>query len=119
MLLNLLETCIILHDSSSYTVSSVVCNVVFLAGVLSYCIAPTRRHLMCAQLVMQTGINVNTCDIRGIPVLVHACETAHENEQICLLMLQNGADPTKKNEASFIYWIFENFIKESVMDSRD
>ena len=56
---------------------------------------------------MQTSINMNTCDINGVPVLVHACETAHENEQICLMMLQKGADPTKKDEASFT----ENFIE--------
>jgi len=57
--------------------------------------------MMCTQLVMETNINLNACDVHGIPALVHACETAHENEQICLMMLQKGADPTKKVEVSF------------------
>lgn len=76
--------------------------VVLVAGVLSYCIAPTYRHVMCAQLIMASDVDVNSCDIYGIPLLLRACETAHENEQICLMMLQKGADLTKKDEAGLL-----------------
>jgi len=75
---------------------------VLVAGVLSYCIAPTHRHVTCARLILANNIDVNSCDIHGIPLFLHACETAHENEQICLMMLQKGADPTKKDEASLL-----------------
>ena len=84
---------------------------VCLAGVLSYCIAPTHRHAMCAQLIVGSNINVNTCDVRGIPLLVHACEMAHENEEICLMMLQKGADPTKKDVVSFIENVVVVFVE--------
>lgn len=70
-----------------------------LAGVLWYCIAPTNRHVTCARLILANNVDVNASNVCGTPVLVHACETAHENEQICLMMLQKGADPTKKDEA--------------------
>jgi len=50
-------------------------------------------------MIMANNIDVNTCSVYGVPVLVHACDTAHENEQICLMMLQKGADPTKREKA--------------------
>lgn len=71
------------------------------AGVLFYCIAPTRRHQRCAELVITHKADVNNCTVQGTPILVKACETAHENEQLCLMMLDAGADPNSKDLVSF------------------
>jgi ankyrin repeat protein len=67
-------------------------------GALFYCIAPTKRHARCAELIVQNGADVNNCSKAGQPALVQACETAHENEQLCLTMLEKSADPNSKNK---------------------
>ena len=69
-----------------------------IAGVLFYCIAPTRRHEQCAELILDREADVNNCSHSGTPVLLHACETALGNEQICLRLLRKGADPNSKDQ---------------------
>lgn len=78
-----------------------VCVWVWHAGVLFYCIAPTRRHELCAKLIVEHDVDVNNCNKSGTPVLVEACETANENEVLCMLMLSKGADSNIKDLVSF------------------
>lgn len=72
-------------------------------GVLFYCIAPTRRHQQCAELLIAHEADVNNCTKQGTPVLVKACETAHENEQLCLKMLEAKADPNSKDAVNIAF----------------
>ena len=83
-----------------------------LPGVLFYCIAPTQRHARCAELILQHGAVVDNIDNNGTPVLVHACETANENELLCLMMLEKGADPNCKDvvSGSRTFWPTVPFI---------
>ena len=73
---------------------------VWFVGVLFYCIAPTHRHVKCAEMILANGADVNNCNATGLPVFLQACETAHENEQLCLMMLEKGADPNSKDEVN-------------------
>ena len=75
-------------------------NVVVLThtGVIFYCISNTVRHQKCLEIALAHGADVNDISKEGIPVFLHACETAIQNEDMCLQMLQYGADPNSKNE---------------------
>lgn len=44
------------------------------------------------------GANVNNKSKDGIPVFVYACESANENEEMALALLERGADPNVKYE---------------------
>ncbi len=66
------------------------------SGILFYCIAPSQRHEKCVDLALQHGADVNDTSTDGDPVLVIACETAAENEHMCLALLKKGADPNAK-----------------------
>ena len=55
---------------------------------------------MCAKLIVENEADVNNCSRQGLPALVAACETANENEQLCLMMLERGADPNSKDQVS-------------------
>jgi len=55
---------------------------------------------------------VNNTDKQGIPVLLHACETAMDNEDMCLLLIQKGAEPNSKQEVNiYIYFFFISIDK--------
>ncbi|KAK3583308.1 hypothetical protein CHS0354_038919 [Potamilus streckersoni] len=67
-------------------------------GILFYCISPTQRHAKCLEIAVTHGAEPNNISKEGIPVLLFACETAMENEDMCLLLLKKHADPNSKQE---------------------
>lgn len=71
-------------------------------GILFYCISPTQRHAKCLEIAVINGAEVNNTDKNGIPVLLFACETAMDNEDMCLLLIQKGAEPNSKQEVGFV-----------------
>lgn len=66
-------------------------------GVLFYCISPTKRHLRCLQILLDCGADVNNTSKNGIPVLLVACEQARECKEMCLKLLERGANPNACN----------------------
>lgn len=69
----------------------------FPAGILFYCILPTRRHFRCVQMVLEYGADVNNVTFEGKPVFLQACEQAHEIKETCMIFLERGADPNAVN----------------------
>ncbi|KAK7103920.1 ankyrin repeat and EF-hand domain-containing protein 1-like isoform X2 [Littorina saxatilis] len=67
-------------------------------GVIFYCIASTERHAKCLELALTNGANVNNVAKDGTPVFLLACETANENETMCMTLLEKGADPSSRVE---------------------
>ncbi|XP_033736173.1 ankyrin repeat and EF-hand domain-containing protein 1-like isoform X2 [Pecten maximus] len=67
-------------------------------GILFYCISPTERHAKCLESAVLNGAEPNNVSREGIPVFMFACETAAENEDACLLLLEKGSDPNGKQE---------------------
>ena len=74
--------------------------ILLLTGVLFYCIASTERHAKCMNIALQCGADVNNKTKDGKPVFLVACETAIDNEDICLHFLKARADPKCKHEVS-------------------
>ena len=63
--------------------------------ILFYCLAaPTNRHGKCLEIVMTIGANVNSRTLEGLPIIVEACKEAKERKDLCLTLIENGADPT-------------------------
>ncbi|XP_060736585.1 ankyrin repeat and EF-hand domain-containing protein 1 isoform X2 [Tachysurus vachellii] len=62
-------------------------------GVLFYCISPSQRHSRCLQVAINSKADVNNVSTAGKPVFLLACEQANECENICIRMLESGADP--------------------------
>lgn len=77
--------------------------ITFSLGILFYCISPTQRHAKCLEIAVLHGAEVNNTDKQGIPVLLYACETATDNEEMCLLLIQKGAEPNSKQEVTMIF----------------
>ncbi|XP_071080411.1 ankyrin repeat and EF-hand domain-containing protein 1-like isoform X2 [Haliotis cracherodii] len=69
-------------------------------GIIFYCISPTQRHAKCMEVAVSNGAELNNVAKDGCPVFLFSCETALENEDMCLLLLQKGADPNSKVEKS-------------------
>ncbi|XP_053565306.1 ankyrin repeat and EF-hand domain-containing protein 1 [Bombina bombina] len=69
-------------------------------GILFYCISPTKRHLRCLDIVLEHGADVNNCTANGIPILLAACECAQECKEMCLKLLQRGANPSAMNPST-------------------
>ncbi|XP_069464410.1 ankyrin repeat and EF-hand domain-containing protein 1 [Ambystoma mexicanum] len=69
-------------------------------GVLFYCISPTKRHIRCVQMVLEYGADVNNCTTDGRCVLLLACEQAMACKEMCLKLLEKGADPNVINPAT-------------------
>ncbi|XP_043552800.1 ankyrin repeat and EF-hand domain-containing protein 1a [Chiloscyllium plagiosum] len=67
-------------------------------GILYYCIAPTIRHLHCLEISLAHGADVNNCSHDGKPVFLLACEQAAACTEMCLQILEKGADPNSKFE---------------------
>ncbi|KAJ8341843.1 hypothetical protein SKAU_G00341340 [Synaphobranchus kaupii] len=67
-------------------------------GVLFYCIYPTEEHLYCLEAALKNGADVNNISHKGKPVLVLACENAEECEEMCIDLLDKGADPDNTDE---------------------
>lgn len=69
--------------------------------VLFYCLsASTNRHKRCLDIVLSHGADVNNTAGTPNPVLVSACEEAGENEAMCLMLLEKGADANATNKIS-------------------
>uniref|UniRef100_A0A8C5MMK4 Ankyrin repeat and EF-hand domain containing 1a n=1 Tax=Leptobrachium leishanense TaxID=445787 RepID=A0A8C5MMK4_9ANUR len=62
-------------------------------GVLFYCIFPTKRHLLCLHIALEKGADANNCTSDGIPILLEACQQARECKEMCLGLLEKGANP--------------------------
>ncbi|NXP48988.1 ANKE1 protein, partial [Heliornis fulica] len=69
-------------------------------SVLFYCILPTRRHYHCMQIALDHGADVNNCTTDGKPVFLQACEEAHDIKEICLNLMERGANPNGRNPAT-------------------
>ncbi|KAK7490166.1 hypothetical protein BaRGS_00018511 [Batillaria attramentaria] len=69
-------------------------------GIIFYCISSTQRHAKCLELALTHGADVKNIAKDGSPVFYMACETATENEDMCLTLLEKGADPNCKVDKS-------------------
>ncbi|KAL6477246.1 hypothetical protein MHYP_G00130810 [Metynnis hypsauchen] len=67
-------------------------------GVLFYCIFPTKRHTHCLQVALNSNANVNNISSAGKPVFLQACEHADQCENMCLSILERGADPNATDQ---------------------
>ncbi|XP_064621436.1 ankyrin repeat and EF-hand domain-containing protein 1-like isoform X2 [Lineus longissimus] len=69
-------------------------------GVIFFCISPTQRHAKCLEIALQHGAEVNNKNKSGKPVFFVACETAMDNQDSCVQLLEKGADPNAIHEAT-------------------
>ncbi|KAG7328057.1 hypothetical protein KOW79_008001 [Hemibagrus wyckioides] len=69
-------------------------------GVLFYCISPSQRHTRCLQVALNSKADVNNVSNVGKPVFLLACENASECENICIRMLEGGADPNTADQVT-------------------
>uniref|UniRef100_A0A8C5UWP0 Ankyrin repeat and EF-hand domain containing 1 n=1 Tax=Microcebus murinus TaxID=30608 RepID=A0A8C5UWP0_MICMU len=69
-------------------------------GILFYCILPTKRHYRCALIALKHGADVNNYSYEGKPVFLQACEEAHDIRELCLTLLEKGANPNAMNPAT-------------------
>ncbi|KAI5610894.1 ankyrin repeat and EF-hand domain-containing protein 1 [Silurus asotus] len=67
-------------------------------GVLFYCISPSQRHTRCLQVALNSNADVNNTSNVGKPVFLLACEHAKECENICMRILESGADPNATDQ---------------------
>lgn len=45
---------------------------------------------------------MNNVSREGIPVFMEACETAVDNEDTCIMLLEKGADPNSKQQVCLL-----------------
>ncbi|XP_067224333.1 ankyrin repeat and EF-hand domain-containing protein 1 isoform X2 [Chanodichthys erythropterus] len=69
-------------------------------GVLFYCISPSKEHALCLQMVLSSNANVNNVSNSGKPLLVFACENAKDCEDLCINILEKGADPNAADQVT-------------------
>ncbi|XP_052009395.1 ankyrin repeat and EF-hand domain-containing protein 1 [Xyrauchen texanus] len=69
-------------------------------GVLFYCISPSKGHARCLQMVLNSNANVNNVSKSTKPVLVFACENAKDCGDLCMRILERGADPNVVDEVT-------------------
>ncbi|XP_072552090.1 ankyrin repeat and EF-hand domain containing 1a [Salminus brasiliensis] len=69
-------------------------------GVLFYSVCPTKRHMRCLQVALNSMADVNNVSHAGVPLLMQACENALECEGMCLSLLERGADPNATNQVT-------------------
>ncbi|KFQ30413.1 Ankyrin repeat and EF-hand domain-containing protein 1 [Mesitornis unicolor] len=69
-------------------------------GILFYCLLPTERHYRCMQIALDYGADVNNCTADRKPLFLQACEHAHHIKEICLHLLEKGANPNARNSAT-------------------
>ncbi|XP_029655831.1 ankyrin repeat and EF-hand domain-containing protein 1-like [Octopus sinensis] len=62
-------------------------------GILFYMFTPSQRHYRSYELAIQHGADVNTVAKDGTSALQLGCESAVENEEICLGLLRDGINP--------------------------
>ncbi|XP_053366177.1 ankyrin repeat and EF-hand domain-containing protein 1 [Clarias gariepinus] len=69
-------------------------------GVLFYCISPSKRHTHCLQVALNNKADANNVSSAGKPVFLLACEHAKECENICMRILESGADPNATDQVT-------------------
>nr|XP_055042738.1 ankyrin repeat and EF-hand domain-containing protein 1a isoform X1 [Misgurnus anguillicaudatus]XP_055042739.1 ankyrin repeat and EF-hand domain-containing protein 1a isoform X1 [Misgurnus anguillicaudatus]XP_055042740.1 ankyrin repeat and EF-hand domain-containing protein 1a isoform X1 [Misgurnus anguillicaudatus]XP_055042741.1 ankyrin repeat and EF-hand domain-containing protein 1a isoform X1 [Misgurnus anguillicaudatus] len=69
-------------------------------GLLFYCIHPTKRHMRCLQVALMGNADANNVSETGMPVFLLACEQAQDCEEMCLSILESGADPNASNQVT-------------------
>nr|XP_019590449.1 PREDICTED: ankyrin repeat and EF-hand domain-containing protein 1 [Rhinolophus sinicus] len=69
-------------------------------GILFYCILPTKRHYRCALIALEYGADVNNSTYEGKPIFFKACEEAHDIKDVCLTLLEKGANPNAINSST-------------------
>ena len=80
-----------------YCFVSAVC---FSADVLFYCISPTKRHMHCVQTILNSKADVNSTSASGKHVFVLACEHAQDCEDMCMSILEKGANQNAYDEVT-------------------
>ncbi|XP_073725310.1 ankyrin repeat and EF-hand domain-containing protein 1 isoform X2 [Misgurnus anguillicaudatus] len=69
-------------------------------GVLFYCIFPSEEHASCLQIALNFKADVNDVSDAGEPVFVFACENAKTCEDLCLSILEGGANLNAVDEVT-------------------
>uniref|UniRef100_A0A672FHN6 Ankyrin repeat and EF-hand domain containing 1a n=1 Tax=Salarias fasciatus TaxID=181472 RepID=A0A672FHN6_SALFA len=67
-------------------------------GVLFYCMYPTGRHLHCLQAALSVQADPNNVSADGTHVFQLMCQKALEITDMCLTILDRGADPNAANQ---------------------
>ena len=71
--------------------------------VLFYCLsAPTNRHDTCMKIVLTMGASSNNKTKDGTPIFVEACKNAIERKEMCIMLLEGGADASSHEEVSLV-----------------
>ncbi|XP_030261585.1 ankyrin repeat and EF-hand domain-containing protein 1 isoform X3 [Sparus aurata] len=76
-------------------------------GVLFYCIRPTKRHSRCLQVALRCLADVNNMSAEGTHVFKLMCEKAEECTPMCLIMLDEGADPNATDQKTGVTALME------------
>ena len=76
--------------------------------MIYYCVSPTDRHRKCLEIALGHGADVQVVHNDGMPEIVYVCESAAENEEMCLKLIEKGADVNAKHSVSTtkvsLYW---------------
>ncbi|XP_026782478.3 ankyrin repeat and EF-hand domain-containing protein 1-like [Pangasianodon hypophthalmus] len=62
-------------------------------GLLFYCIGPTKMHAQILEMAVNMDADVKNISYAGKSVFMFACEKAKECENLCVRLLERGADP--------------------------
>lgn len=89
--------CSFQSDSNTERLLSILGAFYFSTGILFYCILPTKRHYRCTLIALEHGADVNNCTYEGKPIFLRACEEAHDVKDVCLTLLEKGANPNAIN----------------------
>lgn len=74
--------------------------------VLFYCLsAPTNRHDKCMRIVLAMGAGTNNKTDNGTPIFVEACKVANERKEMCLMLLEEGSDPSLIEEVACCFFL--------------
>lgn len=66
--------------------------------MLFYLICPTKRHIRCLQVALNCEADVNNVSSTGTHVFQAVCEKAQGCLPMCLVLLDEGADPNAANQ---------------------
>ncbi|KAM9840784.1 ankyrin repeat and EF-hand domain-containing protein 1 [Aulostomus maculatus] len=76
-------------------------------GVLFYCMYPSTRHVRCLQVALRCRADINNVSLEGIHVFQQMCGQAQECAPMCLIMLEEGADPNAANQRTGVTALME------------
>lgn len=65
---------------------------------LFHCLYETSRHAKCLDFLLRSGVDPNTLDQKGTPILCAASVGGHE--RLLERLLEGGADPNARDVAS-------------------